>query len=1003
MSASHNKGNPPESRITARALILGVVVAIVFAAVTVYCENRKYLYITATQIAVLPYMFLILTVLLINPLCRLLRIVRQFTMTEFLIIFIMGSVSAGISTFGLASQLMPATGSLFNRNWNNDQTEWNRYIEPVVNEAYFLSVPGIQDAAKAYNGALEKFKEAQDIYEAALRSKRADEAVDAARKEAEAADAATGGTESEREMQRIRARDILNAARAVQGGARKTWEEMGKIDPGLPSRDEVLSAYPALIRERDAAMKAKKEALRVLEDAAAEKVDLFRRGLPENKRAYPGFMPIVGDNWKTYWSRFQRLVHGRAAYRTLRGACEDLAAVMTPGAVPADVTARVDEAIRLAVERLKKVDMTADLEKAKKKLDDAWEAQKNDLLKVQAAVKDMNQKRRQAAAEDFDRLDKEIQKLRNKERGLKGRIEAFKKRREQVHFEIRAVSQVTATIEGLGATAARLKDPNADAASLREGIGKLMAGFPAFDASLRRYLVSDVPWQHWARLMLCWGFLIVLTYVVLMAFNVLIFRQWAKNEKLIYPLAELPEMLAGMGSAESGRMPELFRTGFFWAGFIIAGATLGWNLLCYSKVIPGLQPFDLWNEWDPYIVNGPLSGLYPTAKSHIFFTMIGLAFLVPAKISFSLWFFSILYMVQLLIIVWTGYGVNEESFPYEWMCTLNFRTAEGGGALMVFAVAVLWKCRKYILCFFTPSSVRELERDEQRELRTSSFLFVFGSVALILTLWRGMGANPCYTVFSYFIIMMITIGMIRAVAEGGILGFQAWVSPFHFIRTLFGMDKTWTAPPLFAPLLVYFSMLFLDIKTFIAPAMANSIKIRDDLRMKRGRFHLAVFLGIGAALVAAVATHLMMSYDKGADAMNSWFYSAYPQDLFGQIAYMTKTQPVDPTANRWWLGAGALFMGALLYLRQFFFWLPHPIGLIMLVNPIMKTYWFSILVGWLAKTLVTKYGRKESHNKAKRLFIGLIVGELFIVLLALIVSVALNVKIPIDLNRNQQP
>ena len=101
-----------------------------------------------------------------------------------------------------------------------------------------------------------------------------------------------------------------------------------------------------------------------------------------------------------------------------------------------------------------------------------------------------------------------------------------------------------------------------------------------------------------------------------------------------------------------------------------------------------------------------------------------------------------------------------------------------------------------------------------------------------------------------------------------------------------------------------------------------------------------------------------------------------------------------------WLGFGAVGMAALLYLRQSFFWLPHPIGMIMLVNPIMGTYWFSIFLGWLFKRLVTKYGSKEAYVKARTLFMGLIVGELLVVILAMIVSCKTGLTIPIDLNRN---
>jgi hypothetical protein len=380
--------------------------------------------------------------------------------------------------------------------------------------------------------------------------------------------------------------------------------------------------------------------------------------------------------------------------------------------------------------------------------------------------------------------------------------------------------------------------------------------------------------------------------------------------------------------------------------------------------------------------------------------MIGLTFLIPTKVSFSLWFFTVLYMVQLLIMVSMNLGVNEKSFPEEWWYTFNFRTAEGGGALIVFASVVLWKCRRYLLCAFMPGVTKDLEPDERRELRFSSVLFLASFTGIALILWQGLGANIWHTLFCLFIILVITIGLVRAVTEGGLLGFQAWVSPFHFIRSFTGMAKASTSPSIFAPLMVYYSILFLDIKTFIAPAMANSLKVRDDLRLSRARFHTLMAVAIVAAMVISVITAIMMSYSKGADQMAGWFYTSFPKSLFEKIATMTKTPPLPASAEAGWVVFGGAVMALLLYLRQSLFFLPHPIGLIMLVNPIMRYYWFSIFLGWAAKAVVTRYGGKNTYITVRGLFIGLIAGELIMVTLAMLLSVMLDIPIRLDLNRN---
>ncbi len=343
-------------------------------------------------------------------------------------------------------------------------------------------------------------------------------------------------------------------------------------------------------------------------------------------------------------------------------------------------------------------------------------------------------------------------------------------------------------------------------------------------------------------------------------------------------------------------------------------------------------------------------------------------------------------MVELLVLVWSGHGTNYSSFPSHWYYTFNFKTAEGAGAFVVFAAVVLYKCRHYLLCCFRPSTVADLEDGERQELKISSFLFVTASIGVVLILWQGIGAHLFYAVLMFLVILVITIGLTRAVTEGGLLGFQAWCSPFHFIRSLVGMNKAWTAPSLFAPLLVYYAIMFLDLKTFIAPAMANSIKIRDDAGMKRTRFHMAIWGAIVLAMGAAVVFHLMLAYSEGADSMHGWFYTNLPRDVFDKVGTMIQTNPVDTQGHAWWILGGALAMGLLLYFRQMVFWLPHPIGLLMLVSPLMGAYWFSILLGWAAKALVTKFGNVRNYRHVRAFFIGLIVGELFLVILNIILS-----------------
>ena len=994
-------------KITVRSLLVGAFFSALFSFVTVYSENRNELLPTATQIAVMPYVLLFLSVLLINPLCRLVRFVRTFSVAEILTVFAMGSVSAGISTFGLASQLVPVVSSLNNQHWNTQQAKWDIYVEPYVNDDYFISTPGTREAAGDYAQALSGFRELRSIFRLASNVVGRQEALKVAEADLRHVEQAEDDPATKTAKIGRATRALRFAQKAVEQ-AETAWEPY-RAEYEIP---QVLATYPALIEAAERKMEQKRAALAELHADAFKAVDTFRRGLTEEgKRAIPGFVKSPQENFSTYLARLRRLRCGMGSLKSLRAAVPLLessdAAARQDGLSPQQRT-ELDGLLQEAAEALAPVGDPSDDQELKEGLKAESEKLAEELLGVNAQLKQLRQERRSAPATEFKRLDSAIGRLAGRAATIQGKQKSLKVELEGVESRLSVTEKVADTVGALEELRASLAAPEpVAAAAVTRSLNEIVARYSFFDGTLRRFLIGEVPWSIWVRPLLRWGLLIGLKYLILMTFNVLIFRQWAHNEKLIYPLAELPEMLAGASVTEPVSpdevVPPLYKRGLFWAGFTITAVIQGWNLLCSTGKVSGLAAIKLSFPWDDYIKGSLFQGLVGEGRFEIFFTMIGLSFLVPAKISFSLWIFFLLYLGQILVLVWLGYGVNLRSFPAEWWSTLNFHYAEGGGALLVFAVVVLWKCRKYLFCFFTPASVAMLEPGERKELRISSFLFVFGSLALVVMLWQSMGANLFYTCFFYLVVLVITIGLVRAVAEGGILGFQCWFGPFHLIRSLFGLGKAWTSASLYAPLMTFYSVMFLDIKTFIAPAMANCVKIRDDLKLSRIRFHLAMILGIGLATVTAVGAHLLLAYDKGADAMHAWFYVSFPKKtLFKCIVSMTTMGPSEAaTSGALWLAFGAVLMALLLYGRRHLFWLPHPIGMIMLVNPLMRAYWSSIFLGWLAKSLVTKYGNKETYLKGRRFFIGMILGEVLCVAAAVLVAYALHMtKVGVSMNKN---
>jgi len=958
------------ARITVRAFLLGTVLSIIFAIISVVAEPRWKFY-SDTQAPILPYLLLLLGVAAINPILRRLRVVRMFSPAELLLMFTMGAVSAGIPSLGVGSHLVPTVSGLFNRHWNTEQSRWDVYVEPYLRDDYFIAEPETQEAAA-------KLRDARGELDRLQRVHRAARYLDLARKQLADADAFMAETRklpaNQRGEAERSARRQAAVARLTLKNARKWWQKRG----GGHDAAEVRTTYPALIEKSAARTSALKQALDEIEEKAFADVELFRRGLPDDMRAVPGFIYVRGEGLGAYVRRVRRFFHGTAALWHLQEAETLLQDTEAPAAEARDGAL---ESVDLALSKLELLsDATTLTEKKKEALDGEIDEFDGRLVQEHRALRLLHRRRRYASAAQAEILSGEISERADTIRKLD------REREQLVHERDERVVPALAVLGDVTNATARLQELRAEieAAGPEQFAGaaaKLraqMRTFRSFDASLRRFLIGDIEWGLWVRPILNWAALIFLIYMVFMTFNILIFRQWSCAEKITYPLAELPAIIAGIDADGSGKSVPIFRSGLFWAGFAISFGVLGWNIFV-CELVPGLSPIKLQVQWDPYIRGSFLEGIIPHGRFDIFFALIGLTFLIPARVSFSLWSFQLLYFVLLLVLVGLGHGVNASSFQAGWFMEVTFRTGIGGGALIVFAAIMLWRCRRYLFCCLAPSGLGNLEADEKTELRRASLLFLLGSVALIAVLTFRIGSSVFWSTAFYLAILVVTIGMIRAVAEGGLLTFQTWFGPFHILRSLFGFK--W--PALLAPLAVLNTMLFMELKACIAPAMANALKIREKMGTRVRGFHWALGTAIVCSFFVGVIAHIICAYSRGANAMNPWFYKGLPkQIIFPSVKHVATSAPLASFTATWWVIAGAVVMAALLFSRRRVFWLPHPLGLIMWTSPLMHTFWFSILIGWGFKSLVSRYGDKDSYPKLRYLFIGLIVGEMVMCIIA---------------------
>jgi hypothetical protein len=508
-----------------------------------------------------------------------------------------------------------------------------------------------------------------------------------------------------------------------------------------------------------------------------------------------------------------------------------------------------------------------------------------------------------------------------------------------------------------------------------------------------------IPWALWVPPLIYWLILIAGVYGLFYSLTYVVLPYWRDREKLIFPLARLPEALLP-DEHKPGAVPSIFRGPAFWIGFAISAGVLMWNGLALNgavdasyKVILGMSR----NAVDAAIANTVWEGLGSDASFGlmflIIFTAIGIAFLLPLEISFSIWFYFLVGKAIILITVWMGYGRVAGDFPSDWLWFNNPVTAQGGGGLFLFSALSLYRCLKDYVHLVRGRSVGDAVRIAMP---------VVGLVVSLLVItawlqWNHIGWG--WAMLITLTLTLLTVGLMRIVAEGGVYWFQSHTSFFHLYK-MFGVGKFLPAP-LLAPLIPIYSVLFLDIKTFMAPNLLNAGAMQRDVGGSRAKFHLSIVLSVAASVVLSLGFAIFLAHLWGGQAMHGWFYVQGPSSMLDTARDATReVAQFNPVNSIWW-GVGAVWVALSMYLRTWLFWFPHPIGYIMLINPLMSQLWFSFFIGWMCKKVVVQYGGKNTFDKVRGVFIGLILGELLAIVFWLTLSlVYTGVKSAgIDLNR----
>ncbi len=478
---------------------------------------------------------------------------------------------------------------------------------------------------------------------------------------------------------------------------------------------------------------------------------------------------------------------------------------------------------------------------------------------------------------------------------------------------------------------------------------------------------ASIPWAAWVSPLLSWGTVIVAFWILMIGMGMMVYPQWRHVERLSFPLLRVYHAL--IDEPEPGRaFPAFFRSRVFWvgAGLVLFVHSLNGLALFTDGAFPEL-PIG-WN------VSGAFSegiGRYAPGimvSGRIYFLFIGLAYFMPNRFSFSIWF--TLFASGLLL-----------TFAREHMPMFRHHRLydAGAGALIVMALGVAWLGRRHYLQVLRAAFGRGAKEGEATTDALAGRLFLGGAAAMLAWfVWAGAGVPMALILVVMGIVIMLMVT--RIVAETGLT--YVWIIGLAAQRIITLFPQRWLTV----------SSVFLQQAHYILANRASAVSAaamtvlalglnRSATPTSRRRLAGVGLLVLVLGLVVCGAVHLRMGYTL------STSYDGVNHPITGRGARLMGLGPVQDVAigrefsmDRGQLQAivyGAVLAALMLLLcARFPGWPLHPIGMLFVHSSIGWRLGGSMFLGWAIKTLLVKYGGARAYRASMPFFLGLIVGEM---------------------------
>jgi len=466
----------------------------------------------------------------------------------------------------------------------------------------------------------------------------------------------------------------------------------------------------------------------------------------------------------------------------------------------------------------------------------------------------------------------------------------------------------------------------------------------------------------WVQPLLWWSAFVFAQTVVFLCINILLRRHWTQDEKLTFPLVQLP---LAMAVEFPGR--PFWNNRVMWAGFLIAGGIATLNGLHYLypnipelamiKQYPAFQSLST-RPWS--VIRNTRLAMYPFA--------IGLAYFIPLDLCFSCWFFFLWRKGQQVLGAAMGWdGAANRGWPF-------FRE-QSSGAWLGLIVILIWHNRAYLQQLggqiFGLRRAR-VSAEELREYRWAA-AGIAGGALFLFGFLLAMGLRPLVATIFLALYMGLSVAITRIRAELGTPHELYFVSPQVVMLNTMGSEYLGRQNMTALASMHWFNRGY---RAHPMPNQLESFKLAEDGRIRLRRLYILTLAATVVAIYLTFWANLHVTFQAGATAKAVGFKRWVGNESFDRLNGWIQNPVRAEVTNTGFLIGGMVFTLGLSVLRRQFVWWPfHPAGYALATSYAMDYFWFAFMIAWAIKLAMVRYGGMKLHTGAAPFFLGLILGD----------------------------